>query len=153
MFHQFSIQTSKIKKPKSTQVMNKNTIITIASIIQREAADKGDMKLISGIIWNRIFSGMKLQVDATLQYAKGSEKNGWWEEVKPKDKKIDSPYNTYTNLGLPPTAITNPGIDALLSAVTPLSSPYYFYLSDKEGEMHYAKTFAEHIANKGKYLR
>ena len=92
MFEEFSKQTSKVKKQKSTQIINPDTALKIASIIQREAGGKSDMKLISGIIWNRIFNGMKLQIDATLQYAKGSEEEGWWEQVDPSDKKIDSLY-------------------------------------------------------------
>ena len=109
MLHEFSTQTSAIKKPKTTKIINQDTALTIASIIQREAGGKGDMKLISGIIWNRLFNGMKLQIDATLQYAKGSEEDGWWSNVTSADKKIDSPYNTYTNKGLPPSPISNPG--------------------------------------------
>src|SRR3989344_3644983 len=80
MFDEFSKQVDKVKKPKSKNIINEDTVIKIASIIQREAAGKSDMNLISGIIWNRIYGGMKLQIDATLQYAKGSEKSGWGEQ-------------------------------------------------------------------------
>ncbi|MEI6494715.1 MAG: endolytic transglycosylase MltG, partial [bacterium] len=67
--------------------------LKIASLIEREAADKNDMRLISGVIWNRYFLGMPLGIDATLQYAKGNSSNGWWPRVRPADKNIKSPYN------------------------------------------------------------
>jgi len=69
------------------------------------------------------------------------------------DLKIDSPYNTYVYKGLPPGPISNPGLDAIIAAIEPTKSSYLYYLSDKNGVMHYAKTFDEHIANKSKYLK
>ena len=116
----------------------------IASLIQREAAGKEDMALISGIIWNRIWSGMKLQIDATLQYAKGSEEEGWWQLVYPEDKKIKSEYNTYLNKGLPPSAIANPGRDAIYAAYHPKKTECLFYLHDKKRKIHCSKTYEEH---------
>src|SRR3989344_3245137 len=134
MLDEFSKQVNKVKQLKSNkskQIINENTAIKIASIIQREAAGKGDMNLISGIIWNRIFSGMKLQIDATLQYAKGSEEGGWWEQVNPEDKKIKSSYNTYIHVGLPPGAIANPGLSAISAAYNPQKTNCLFYLHDR----------------------
>jgi UPF0755 protein len=69
------------------------------------------------------------------------------------DLKIDSPYNTYIYRGLPPGPIGNPGLDAINSALNPIATKYLYYLSSKDGTMHYAKTFDEHIANKQKYLK
>ncbi len=152
MLHQFTKESATIKKPKSTQIINQDTAIKIASIIQREAAGKGDMKLISGIIWNRLFNGMKLQIDATLQYAKGSEEDGWWEQVEPGDKNIKSSYNTYIHTGLPPSAISNPGIAAIDAAYNPQKTPCIFYLHDKNKRIHCAKTYEEHKRNIEKYL-
>jgi UPF0755 protein len=151
MLHEFAKENSKIVKPKSAQIINADTALTIASIIQREAGGKSDMKLISGIIWNRIFKGMKLQIDATLQYAKGSEEEGWWEQVDPSDKKIDSPYNTYTNKGLPPTPIANPGLAALDAAYNPQKTSCLYYLHDKNRVIHCAATYEEHKKNIEKY--
>ncbi|MFZ2620896.1 MAG: endolytic transglycosylase MltG [Minisyncoccia bacterium] len=151
MLHEFSVQTSSIKKPKSTQIVNQDTAVKIASIIQREAGGKSDMKIISGIIWNRLFNGMKLQIDATLQYAKGSEEDGWWEQVTPEDKKIDSIYNTYLHTGLPPSAISNPGLAALEAAYNPQKTSCLFYMHDKKGKIHCAKTYEEHKKNIEKY--
>jgi len=129
-----------------------DTVITVASLIQREAASSRDMGLISGIIWNRLAVGMPLQVDATLQYIKG--KNGkWWPYVLSKDKYIDSPYNTYEYKGLPPTPISNPGIAAIGAALSPEKTECLFYLHDKYGRIHCSKTYEEHKAYVNKYLR
>ncbi len=151
MLNQFSKESAKIKKPKATKVVNEDTAVKIASIIQREAAGKHDMKLISGIIWNRLFSGMRLQIDATLQYAKGSEEEGWWQNVSPKDKKIDSTYNTYLHAGLPPGAISNPGLAALDAAYNPQKTSCLYYIHDKKGIIHCTKTYEAHKKNIEKY--
>ncbi len=151
MLQEFNKATSKIKKPKATKIINEETALTIASIIQREAG-KGDMKLISGIIWNRLFSGMKLQIDATLQYAKGSEETGWWKKVKPADKNIVSSYNTYLHAGLPPAPIANPGLAAIDAAYNPQKTSCLFYLHDKKGKIHCSATYEGHKANIAKYL-
>ncbi len=147
MFDEFAKQADKIPKPKSKQIVNDETALKIASIIQRESNGKTDMRLISGIIWNRIFSGMKLQIDATLQYAKGNETDGWWEEVNSSDKKIQSSYNTYLHPGLPPGPIANPGLDAIYAAYNPQKTNCLFYLHDKNRQIHCSKTYDEHKKN------
>ena len=153
MVNEFEKQVGKVAKPKSKNIINENTALTIASIVQREAAGKADMNLISGIIWNRIFSGMKLQIDATLQYAKGNEGDGWWEEVNPEDKKIKSSYNTYLYPGLPPGAIANPGFAAISAAYNPAKTDCLFYLHDKKRKIHCAKTYEQHEKNVRIYLK
>lgn len=147
-------KTRTIKDPVNgkSEVINLDTAIRIASIIQREAAGAHDMNLISGIIWNRIFKGMSLDLDATLQYAKGSEKN-WWPQVTGKDKYIESPYNTYQNKGLPPGAISNPSIDAINAAYNPKKTDCLFYLHDNNRKIHCSKTYEEHKKNVDRYLR
>lgn len=147
MFHEFSDKVSKIKKPKSKQIINQDTALKIASIIQREADGKNDMRLISGIIWNRLFKGMKLQMDATLQYAKGNEEDGWWKKVKSEDKKIQSSYNTYLYSGLPPAPIANPGVAAISAAYNPQKTDCLYYLHDKKGRIHCSKTYEGHKKN------
>ncbi|HEY0220669.1 MAG TPA: endolytic transglycosylase MltG [Candidatus Paceibacterota bacterium] len=151
MFYEFSKQTKNIKKPKKTDIVNPDTAVKIASIIQREAAGKEDMKLISGIIWNRLFSGMKLQIDATLQYAKGNEEDGWWKMVDPKDKKINSPYNTYLHNDLPPSPIANPGLAAIEAAYNPQKTTCLYYMHDKNRKIHCSKTYEEHKKNIERY--
>jgi UPF0755 protein len=126
---------------------NPKDIVIMASILEREAKTIEDRATISGILWKRIDEGMPLQVDATLVYLTS---DGY---VSLDDTKIDSPYNTYKNKGLPPGAISNPGIDALRAAAQPVKTPYYYYLSDRDGKMHYATTFEGHQINREKYLR
>ncbi len=123
------------------------TALTVASLIEREAKDTNDMRQISGIIWNRLFSGMNLQIDATLQYAKGqNQKSGWWwSTVVPKDKYVKSPYNTYLHPGLPPGPIANPSVAAVLAALNPVDTDCIFYFHDKNGNFHCTKTYADHV--------
>ena len=151
MLREFSKENGKVKKPKSAQIINQDTALKIASIVQREAAGKSDMKLISGIIWNRLFNGMKLQIDATLQYAKGSEEEGWWQKVEPEDKNIESYYNTYMYTGLPPSPIANPGLSAIDAAYNPQKTSCLFYLHDKKRKIHCSKTYEEHKKNIDRY--
>jgi UPF0755 protein len=150
MFNAFDREVGKIKKPKTTKVVSEETALKIASIIQREAGGKSDMRLISGIVWNRIFAGMKLQIDATLQYAKGTE-DAWWPQVKSEDKYIESPYNTYKYASLPPAPIANPGIAAIEAAYNPQKTSCMYYLHDKKGKIHCAVTYKEHLKNIDRY--
>ena len=124
--------------------------LILASIIQRETADREEMRIISGILWNRMFQGMRLQVDATLQYAKASSRKGntkdWWPTVVPKDKFISSPYNTYQNEGLPPSPIANPSVAAVIAALNPKKTDCFFYFHDKNGGFHCSETYEEHVA-------
>lgn len=124
-------------------------VVVMASILEAEARTTETRRIISGILWKRFEIGMPLQVDAPFQYIIG--KNTF--QLTLNDLKYDSPYNTYKYKGLPPGAIGNPGLDSLTAAVTPIKSPYLFYLSDIRGNMHYAKTFEEHLLNKERYLR
>ncbi len=122
------------------------TALRVAAIIQREAGGKNDMRYISGIIWNRIFRDMNLQIDATLQYAKGSEENGWWPRVVPDDKFIDSPFNTYQNKGLTPMPIANPGVAAIAAALNPRKTECLFYFHDRRGNFYCSKNYEGHVA-------
>lgn len=121
--------------------------LTIASLLEREAYDFTDMREISGVIWNRLFIGMKLQLDATLQYAKGSRPTGpWWPRPVPDDKYIESPYNTYQNEGLPPGPIANPSLDAVLAALNPKQTDCLFYFHDPHNNFHCSKTYEGHVS-------
>ena len=122
-------------------------IVIMASLIEKEVPDSDDRKIVSGILWKRLDIGMPLQVDAVFPYLTGRR------EILSDDLKIDSPYNTYLYKGLPPGPIANPGLDAIEAARNPKSSSYFYYLSGKDGKTHFAKTFAEHLKNKEKYLR
>ena len=139
-------------KYKEKDILNIDVVLAIASLIQREASGKGDMELISGIIWNRLFKGMNLDIDATLQYAKGNARNGWWPRVRASDKDIDSPYNTYEHAGLPPTPIANPGPAAIQAAYNPKKTKCLFYIHDKSKRIHCSETYKAHQALIKKYL-
>lgn len=122
--------------------------IILASILEREAKTADDMKVVSGILKNRLKINMPLQVDATVLYGQGV----WKARTYFKDLKSDSVYNTYQNTGLPPGPISNPSINAISAAMFPGESNYLYYLTGSDGQMHYARTFSEHVANR-KYLR
>jgi len=122
--------------------------LTIASMIQREAGGTSDMRIISGIIWNRLFINMRLQIDATVQYAKANSSTvtSWWPKVTPADLSRKSPYNTYQNMGLPPTPISNPSVATVLAALNPVKTSCMYYFHDNAGQFHCSNTYVEHVA-------
>lgn len=123
-------------------------IIIVASILEGEAKDRENMKIVSDILWKRLDLGLPLQVDASFVYIIGKST----KELTKDDLKIDSPYNTYLYRGLPPTPISNPGLEAIESALAPSESPYLYFLTSDDGEMHYSRTFDEHVEKKLKYI-
>ncbi len=124
-------------------------VIKMASILEEEARLMDTRRTVAGILWKRISIGMALQVDSSFTYILGKSS----KELTVDDLKIDSPYNSYTHLGLPPTPISNPGLASIQAAITPIKTKYLYFLTDKEGNMHYAVTLDEHLANISKYLR
>ncbi|MBI2426541.1 MAG: endolytic transglycosylase MltG [Candidatus Kerfeldbacteria bacterium] len=130
-----------------------DTAVKVASIVQREAAGAHDMPLIAGILWNRLLTGMKLEVDATVQYVVGNKERGWWPVITKDDLAIDSPYNTYLHEGLPLHAISNPGLDAIDAVLNSEETECLYYLHDAVRVIHCAKTFEEHTQNIETYLR
>ncbi len=127
--------------------------LTLASIVQREAANDADMPLIAGILLNRLNQKIPLSVDATLQYVRGNKGKGWWAPINIADKKTVSPYNTYKNAGLPPHPISNPGIAAIDAVLNPTKTDCIYYLHDKDHVTHCSVTYIEHQANIEKYLK
>lgn len=123
-------------------------IIKMASIVEKEARNMNTRRTIAGVLWNRLSIDMPLQVDVSFAYING--KNSF--ELTTEDLTIDSLYNSYKYKGLPPTPIANPGLSAIQATVTPIETPYLYFLSDKEGVMHYARTFEGHKQNKRLYL-
>ncbi len=148
MSNNFEKKWSTVKDKMIGKKVSMKDIIIMASIIEREAIKFKDKRLVSGVLWKRISIGMPLQVDAPFIYEIG--KNTF--ELTIKDLRTDSPYNTYTNKGLTPTPIANPGLESIIAAIEPKESPYLFYLSDLNSNMHYARTFKEHKRNKRLYL-
>jgi len=152
MEDRFSEKFSNLAKVKnSANIFDEDQVVKIASLIQREAGGKSDMRLISGVIWNRILKEMPLQIDATLQYVKGDEDN-WWPVPKSADKYLDSPYNLYQNKGLPPTPISNPGLAAIEAAMNPIQTSCLFYLHDRRGNIHCSSDYKGHLLNIKRYL-
>ena len=124
-------------------------IVTMASLLEKEASNPRDKQVIAGILWHRIALGMPLQVDAVFPYILG--KNSF--QLSRSDLKTESPYNTYTNKGLPPGPIANPGMTSILAAATPIESNYLYYLSDMQSQFHFCATYACQLANQKKYLK
>ncbi len=133
------------------QNIKNDTAIKIASLIQREAGGKDDMPLIAGIIWNRLLKNMLLQIDASNQYAKGTSGN-WWPPIYGSDLRDDNPYNLYFYKGLPPTAISNPGLPAIEAVLNPEETECFFYLHDRSKQIHCSVTYEEHLENIENYL-
>ena len=122
-------------------------VLRLASIVEREARDRGESARVAGVYQNRLDIGMKLDADPTIQYALGD-----WRELSLEDLKITSPYNTYRVAGLPPTPISNPGQRAIEGAARPEKHDFLFFVAkgDASGQHVFARTLAEHEANRVK---
>lgn len=120
-------------------------MLTVASMIEREVVVPKERPIVSGIIQNRLAAGMKLELDATVQYLFEEQK----EVVTYADLEIDSPYNTYENVGLPPGPVASPSLDAIRAALYPEESEFYFYVTKKDGtsEHYFGKTYNDHMDN------
>jgi UPF0755 protein len=126
--------------------------VTVASIVQRESMQAAEAPVIASVYLNRLRMGMKLDADPTIQYALGYDpvQRTWWTNpLEIVDFQIVSPYNTYTNDGLPPTPIDNPGAIALHAVAKPADTPYYYFSArcDGSGFHQFAQTFEEHLRN------
>ena len=134
--------------------LTQEEILILASLIEREAITDAEKPIIAGILLNRLNAAIPLQVDATIQYAKGKnpETKKWWEPIMLEDyTSVKSNYNTYLFTGLPPGPISNPGLEALRAAAVPSDTDYLYYLHDKDRKIRYAKTLNEHNVNIEKY--
>jgi UPF0755 protein len=123
-------------------------VVTVASIVEREARFPEDRGLVASVIDNRLAAGMLLEVDATVTYGLGRSSG----EPSAAEFQQDTPYNTYLHPGLPPTPISNPGVAAITAAAQPTPSAYLYYVSDGCGHNHYAVTAAEHAQNVRTYV-
>jgi UPF0755 protein len=123
-------------------------MVKLASIVEREARDRKESPTIAGVYQHRLDIAMKLDADPTIQYAKGT-----WDELSLDDLKLDSPYNTYLNPGLPPSPIANPGLAALQAAAQPEKTDFLYFVAkgDGTGDHAFAKTLEEQEANRVKY--
>jgi UPF0755 protein len=125
-------------------------IIVMASLIEKEVKTFDDMKIVSGLFWDRIKNGQALESCATLAYALGENK----PQYSAADTEIDSPYNTYKHRGLPPTPICNPGLNAITAAIYPVYTNYNYFLSDPAtNKTIFSASYDEHLKNKRIYLK
>ena len=152
---------NKFNEELHTQMKNKmlseKQVLILASLVEREARQASTREKVAGIILKRYLADWPLQIDATVQYVLGyqpNEKSWWKKELTEDDLKIDSPYNTYKNKGLPPEPICNPSLSSIKAVINAdENTPYWYYLTDKNGVMRYAVTLEEHQTNINKYLQ
>lgn len=123
------------------QALSVHELVTVASLVEREARVGSERPLIAGVIRNRLAKGMRLQIDATVQYALGKHKS----RLLYRDLKVQSPYNTYLHAGLPPGPICNPGLDCLMAALRPAKTDKLFYVAKADGSHVFTRTYQEHL--------
>lgn len=141
-----------MKKNKLTE----KEVVILASLVEREAIGAADRLEIASILQRRLNEPMRLQVDATVQYALGYQRlqKSWWKRpLLLDDLKVESPYNTYENDGLPKGPICNPGLAAIKAVINAdPSTENLFYVHDAKGNVYYAKTYDEHLVNVEKHV-
>ncbi len=143
------LDAADIPNAAARQNMSIYEIVTLASIVQREAVHADEGAKIAGVYLNRLNQGMKLDADPTVQYPLGHS-GDWWVQITQFDyTNTISPYNTYLNFGLPPGPIANPGLDAIRAAANPEASDYLYFQADCSGSGYhnFALTFEQHLAN------
>jgi UPF0755 protein len=123
--------------------------LTVASLVEAEVRDPADRAKVADIIGRRLFNGMALQLDSTVNYITGKNT----PSISLDDRSIKSPWNTYLNKGLPPGPVNNPGLSSIKAALAPTPNPYLYFLTAPEGTVIYSKTLEEHNAAKAKYLK
>lgn len=152
MLNQYDkVFTKKYRERAKELNLTENQIIIIASLIERESQYDGDRAKIASVIYNRIKAGMPLQIDATIQYALGKTK----ENLSIDDTKIDSPFNTYTNKGLPPGPICSPGKESIKAALYPEDTDFLYYVvSEKlDGTHNFSKDYNQFLKDKDAYSK
>jgi len=148
--------TQDIRDAALKQGLTLDELVTFASLLEREARSYEEKRMIAGILFNRLRDGNPLQVDASVQYALGydDKSKSWWKKnITYEDLKVQSPYNTYTNAGLPPGPIANPGLDSLRAVAYPKESSYQFYITGDDGLMRYSTTYEEHLDKVDKHIQ
>lgn len=148
--------SNEMKQKARTLNLTDDEVVILASMLERETQTPEDKQKVASIILKRLRNDWPLQIDATVQYVLGyqpAEKRWWKKELTFEDLKIESPYNTYTNKGLPPDPIANPGLASLTAVVNAdESTPYWYYISGPDGTMYYSETLDEHNALVEKYI-
>ena len=136
--------------------LTEDELITLASLVEREARTQDARRAVASIMLRRLEEGMPLQVDASVQYVIGyyaPEKRWWKQGLTLDDLEIESPYNTYTNAGLPPGPIASPSLSSII-AVSEASpdTPYLFYITGNDGQMYYSEDYDTHLELIEKHL-
>jgi len=149
MIHIFEEKVTNIDGWSSMPIEDRDRAVILASIIEEEARELKDKVLVSGVLKNRLSINMPLQVDVTFRYINGKTT----QDLTLDDLAVDSPYNTYKYIGLPPTPISNPGLDSLTAAVHPAETDFWYFLADSKGVVHYSKTYGEHLYKKSIYIK
>lgn len=132
--------TPDIRRKAETKQLTLHDLMTLASMVERESKFKEDQVPIASVMLKRLAVGMPLQIDATIQYALGNPK----EELTIADTKIDSPYNTYTHMGLPPGPIGSPGMDAIEAVLAAQPGGYLYYVAQADGHHVFTRSYEEH---------
>jgi UPF0755 protein len=132
--------------------MTLHQVITIASIVEREAQLPEERPIIASVYYNRIAVGMPLQADPTVQYQIGTADN-WWPQLTPDDLQQNGRYNTYLNPDLPPGPICNPSLASIEAALQPAQTDYLFFVAKGDGSHAFARTAEEHQRNVDQYVR
>jgi UPF0755 protein len=161
MVRQFESRVTQDMRSKvAARGLTVHEIVTMASLVEREAVVSSERPLVAGVFYNRLKEGMRLQTDPTVQYAVAStqpdsqKRYGWWKgSLTKEDLAIDSPYNTYLHPGLPPGPICNPGLASLQAAVAPEATDYLYFVAKQDGTHAFAKTLDEHNDNVYQYSR
>ncbi|MBA3679007.1 endolytic transglycosylase MltG [Candidatus Saccharibacteria bacterium] len=140
-YEAFATNISPLIKANRPANLIEHEVLTLASVVEKEALTTKDRKLTAGVFLNRLALGMKLESDVTVNYTTGKT------QTTPGDIAIASAYNTYKIRGLPPTPIDNPGTESVEAVMNPTKSDYIFFLAGKDGVVYYAKTLPEHDQN------
>ncbi len=141
--------TDEMRKEINKQGMNLFQILNMSALVEREADNVEDMRLVADIFWRRYKANWALQSCASVNYVTGKKTPA----ISAEDQKIDSPYNTYKYPGLPLGPVGNPGLDAIKATLYPKQNSYWYFMTGNDGNMYYATTLDEHNNNVYKYLR
>lgn len=153
MLERFDAETAPLLLNADLQTRSLHAVLTIASIVEREAVLDEERPIIAAVLWNRIELGMPLQADPTVQYAVANDPasvaaHGWWKrDLTLEDLASPSAWNTYTAPALPPTPIAAPGLPSLRAALAPAVTPYLFFFARGDGSHAFAETYEQHQAN------
>ena len=143
--------TPEMRQQAADQGMSLYDVVTVASIVEREAAVGTERPIIAQVYLDRLAIDMRLEADPTVQYVIGDEDN-WWPVPTGDDLFVDSPYNMYQHGGIPPSPIANPGIDSIIAVLNPSDTNYVFFFAIGDtGEHAFAVTWEEHQANIQRY--